>query len=160
MIYRVNFDLKIFRLLFNNLYTRLLEFGLQRDWTEKDIVDRLIAVLVKDQNTHLLVTISNTEITSHCLYVVQGSNIIMEQIKVDDKKDNETCKQYIAYAEELAKQDSNLRYILGITTRTELKALQKAYGFEYYNTLIRKELKHDESISHESVIHEGTYSTT
>lgn len=150
MIYKVDFDLKIFRLLFDNLHARLLEFGLQREWTEREVIDRLIAVLAKDQNTHLLVTISNAKITSHCLYSVQGSNIIMEQVQIDDKKDNETCKQYIAYAEELAKQDSNIRYILGITTRTELKALQKAYGFEYYNTLIRKELKRDESINHEN----------
>lgn len=142
MIYKVDLTKEAYRWLFQPLYNRVLQFGLEHDWTPVDVHERFIRLLTQDPNLHLLIALSeDTKITAHCLLNIMSPNIIMEQVQDDIKKGSTFASEVLEYTDMLSKEHPDLKYLIGITTRKELKAMEKHYGFSLLHHVVRRELK-------------------
>ena len=136
MLYRVDFSIEAFRLLFDSIYRRVESFALSEGESPLDVKIKFASLLVGDGRYNVIIDLTESGVASHCLYVHNHPTIFVEQIKVDDPKNNSFAKDCLTYLENIP----NITQIGMFSNENKYKAYKKKYGFKVSKVFMTREV--------------------
>ena len=137
MIYKVDFSIEAFRLLFESIYKRVESFALSEGESSLDVKVKFASLLLGDGRYNIIIDLTETGVSSHCLYVHNHPTIFVEQIKVDDPKNGSFAKDCLTYLENIP----NIQQINMTANENKYKAFKKKYGFKVHKVLMVKSVE-------------------
>jgi len=147
MLYKVDFSQELWRLIYAQLYQRLLNFALECGDTENLVKSRFVSLVANDPSVNLLVEVDeNGNVTSHCLFLLQQIQpevyvVFCEQILVDLKHNETFVKDCLSYVENIPQ----VARISMFTDEKKYKAFKKKYEFTIDKVLMKRVIKNKDS---------------
>ncbi len=146
MLSKVDFSQNIYRLLYGELYNRVLNFALRSGDTEAAVKERFIGLILGNEQVHLLVDLDVLAyIHGHCLFTLSPPGdtrtLFVEQLECTSKNDTSFVKDCISYGEALP----NVVLITMLTDEKKYKAFKKKYNFQVDKIPMYRTVKRDES---------------
>jgi hypothetical protein len=144
MLLKVDLSKELFRLAYNQLYSRVLKFALEHGDTEDVVKARFTALVAGDPSVTLLVNIEEAQVTAHCLFllgqVASGDfNIFVDQLQVDSKHNEAFVKDCISFGENIP----GVSRISMFTDEKKYKAFGKKYDFHVSKIFMYRDVKRD-----------------
>jgi hypothetical protein len=142
MIHRVDLSKPLWRYLYHEIYDRIWSMGVETEWKQEEIINRILRLQSGDTTLHLLVELKDNSIISHCLVNVLHEVAFVEQAHVDRRKDNpfiQECEDYIST--QLKQEFPQLTKIAFSTHRSEYRAFERKYGFSVLRVILQKDIK-------------------
>ncbi len=151
MIYKVDFSKAMWRYLYNDIYNRIHEMGIENNIREEDLKNRIIRLLADDKSLYLLVEIKDNSIVSHCLVNIINDIALIEQTMADRKRGNTFVEECLEYIErDIRKDHPYISRIALSTRRDEYRAIERKYGFSVAEIFMQREIKPVSTIEEES----------
>ena len=90
MLYKVDFSKQAFRLMYDQIYSKVLIFALASGDSEELVKAKFAALIAGNPNVHLVIKLNDkAELKAYCLYTLQQPFIQVDYIEVDSGHDNE-----------------------------------------------------------------------
>lgn len=139
MLVKVDFSLPVFRMLYNDLYNRVLTRAVEDGDSEEAVKARFLALIAGDERVQLVVQVDNNTIKGHCLFTYTPPSIFVEQLTTDSKTGEDFTRECIEYGESL----SGVEIVKMFTSESKYRAFRKKYEFEVEKVVMSRTVKRD-----------------
>ncbi|SRR6266699_729947 len=140
MLLKVDFSQEMFRWLFQPLYRRVLDYTKDMGNAEEAVRVQFIDLLSNNPNLYLVIDLNGTDVQGHCLFCIQGDNVVILQIEGSDEF-IPVVLQYI----ELLPNIQSTSVVCGTNSHGEVlrDEFSNLYSFRLDKTLLTHRLKSD-----------------
>jgi hypothetical protein len=144
MLMKVDLSKPMFRLLYANLYNRVLSFAPPGKESEEAVKARFMSLVAGDERVQLLIDLDpDGTVKAHCLFLLNplanGLSAFVEQVESDNGHNESFVKDCIAFVESIP----SVNQIAMSTSEKKYRAFKKKYGFETSHVLMVRPVKRD-----------------